>query len=184
MLVSCTIDLSKEVKSQIEKESSTVFDSHPEYLWYDASEYALTLYSWPTVEPDLVDKLSDKLSELLFEQERFALFGFKYVVKIGSRIDVQLEFQEDRRYRALVDSITNFFSPEVKANHVPSIPLARYKIPSKQQYSHLKNQLAKIKSEVELTVDGVSLTKVTDFGNGIRKYEHLRKIQFAHDEMA
>lgn len=182
MLVYCTIDIPQEAKKQIEKESAPVFSLHPEYLWYDADGYAITLYSWPSVEPDLVDKLSDKLSELLFEQERFALFGFKYVVKIGSRIDVQLEFQEDRRYRELVDSITGFFSPDGKANHIPSIPLARYKIPSKQQYSHLKNQLAKIKSEVELSVESVSLTKVTDFGNGIRTYDHLKKIQFAHDE--
>lgn len=178
MLVSCTIELPDEVKKQIEKETKVVFDVHPEYLWYDIADYHLTFYSWPDVEADLVDKLSEKLTSLLFEQKHFVLYGLKYVVKISNHIDVVLQFQEDRVYRALVESVASYFSPELKPTFVPLLPIARYKIPSKQQYSHLKNRLEKIKTEVEIPVTTLSLCKVTDFGNGIRKYEELKKIQF------
>ncbi len=178
MLVSCTIELPAEVTKQIEKETKALFNTHPEYLWYDIADYHLTFYSWPNVEPDLVDKLSEKLTILLFEQKQLVLYGLKYVVKISNHIDVALQFQEDRTYRALVESVVNYFSPELKPVFVPLLPIARYKIPSKQQYSHLKNKLEKIKTGVEIPVSAMSLCKVTDFGNGIRKYEELKKIMF------
>jgi 2'-5' RNA ligase len=178
MLVSCTIELPEEVKKQIEKETKVLFNAHPEYLWYDIADYHLTFYSWPNVEPDLIEKLSEKLTALLFEQKQLILYGLKYVVKIGNHIDVTLQFQEDRAYRSLVESVVTYFSPELRPTFVPLLPIARYKIPSKQQYSHLKNRLEKIKTEVEIPVSALSLCKVTDFGNGIRKHEELKKINF------
>jgi 2'-5' RNA ligase len=178
MLVSCTIDIPEGVKKQIEKETSVVFDAHPEYLWYEVAEYRIPLYQWASVEPDLVEKLSEKVSALLFEQKPLVLYSLKYAVKISSHIDVVLLFQEDRRYRSIVESIVGFFSPEVKPVFVPMLPLARYKIPAKQQYTHLKNTLSKMETKIEVPVDTLSLCKTTDFGNGIRKYQELGKIRF------
>ncbi len=178
MLVSCTIELPEEVKKQIEKETKVLFNAHPEYLWYDIADYHLTFYSWPNVESDLIDKLTEKLTTLLFEQKQLILYGLKYVVKISNHIEVVLQFQEDRVYRTLVESVVSYFSPELKPAIVPLLSIGRYKIPSKQQYSHLKNKLERIKTEVEIPVNALSLCKVTDFGNGIRKYEELKKICF------
>jgi len=178
MLVSCTIKLPDEVTKQIENETLALFELHPEYLWYDIADYRLTTYFWPDVEIDLFEKLSKKLNDLLFEQRTFTLYGLKYVVKIGSHIDILLQFQEEKRFRALVESVSQYFSPDLEPQVVPFLPIARYKIPSKQQYSHLKNQLAKLKTKAEFSVDSVSLTKTTDFGNGIKKYEDLSMIGF------
>lgn len=178
MLVSCTINLPEEVRKQIETETSALFKLHPEYLWYDIADYRIILYSWPDVENDLIGKLSEKLHDLLFEQKSFTLYGLKYTVKIGNHIDILLHFQEENIYRALIGSISSYFSPSMEPQAVPFLPIARYKIPSKQQYSHLKNQLAKLETKVEFSVEGISLTKTTDFGNGIKKYEDLSKIGF------
>lgn len=178
MLVSCTIDVPEIVKKQIEAETAGLFALHPEYLWYDIADFYIPLFQWNDVEPDLVEKLSSKIAELMFEQKKFILYSEKYVVKISNHIDVVLHFQEDRRYRELVKTVSQFFAPELKPSFVPSVPVARYKIPSKQQYSHLKNQLSKIKTEVEVGVDGIGICKVTDFGNGIRKYDRLTNIKF------
>lgn len=178
MLVSCTIELPEEVKKQIEKETKMLFELHPEYLWYDVADYHISFYSWPNVESDLIDKLAEKLTALLFEQKPFVLYGFKYVVKIENHIDIVLKFQEDQHYRTLVTSVAEFFSPELKPDVVPILPLARYKIPSKQQYSHLKNKLKYMETEVEIPVNALTLCKVTDFGNAIRKYEPLCDVGF------
>lgn len=176
------IELPDDVRALVESESAGVYEAHPEYLWYDRAQYALTVCSWHNVEPDLEQQLADKVSELLFEQERFILFAHEYVVKIKDKIDVVLRFQDDRRYRELVDTISGYFDTQVKVQRVPEIPLARYKIPSKQQYSHLKNQLAKMQPTGEVRVDAVSLAKVTHFGNGIITYTTIKSIPFGYEE--
>ncbi len=180
MLVSCTIELPEEVKKQIENETRTMFDLHPEYLWYDSTDYRIPIYSWPNVETDLTEKLSDKIATLLFEQKPFTLSGLRYAVKISNRIDIVLQFQEDKKCSDLVESIETYFNQGNSSKYVPLLPVARYKIPSKQQYSHLKNRLEKIKTAVEIPVNSLSLCKVTDFGNGIRKYEDLKTIKIEY----
>ncbi|MBP6994053.1 hypothetical protein KBB12_02325 [Candidatus Woesebacteria bacterium] len=179
MLVSCTIEIPEECKKQIEKETKILFELHPEYLWYDTADYHISFYSWPNVEVDLIDKLTEKLTTLLFEQKPFVLYGFKYMVKIANHIDIVLQFQETQRYRSLVTSVAEYFSPELKPSVVPVLHIARYKIPSKQQYSHLKNKLKYIDTEIELPVNALTLCKVTDFGNAIRKYQPLCDVGFA-----
>jgi len=178
MLLYCTIELSDKNKQQIESEILYLFDDHPEYMWYPAINYRINLYSWTNVESDLYEKLKEKMESLLFEMQSFQLYSQEYVVKIGSRIDIFLNFQEGKQYRKLGETINNFFSPQIKFDHIPHIGLARYKIPSKQQYSHLKNQLEKLDTNVEIAVQSVNLAKVTDFGNGDKKYDIIDSIKF------
>lgn len=176
MLVSCTIEPAPEVIKQIASETRELFLDHPEYLWFDPSEYRIPIYLWNDVEDGLVDKLTQKVSELLFDQRSFLLFGLKYVIRIGTRIDINLDFQPDKAYRRMVETLYTFFSPEKKPSFTPVITIARYKIPSKQQYSHVKNKLEKLETHVEIPVDNVYISKVTDFGQGKKTYEYISEI--------
>lgn len=176
MLVYCTIELTEDTRRLIEKESEPIFIDHQEFLWYGADNYRVMIYAWQNVETDLVEKLTEKVTELVSNQKPFYMFGLRYAVKIGTRIDIQLDLQEDRNYRDLVESLQAFFNPGVSISSLAHIALARYKIPSKQQYSHIKNQLEKIKTDTEIFVDALSIMKVTQFGNGINKQEEIAKI--------
>lgn len=176
MLVYCVIEVPEGIKKQIEEESKTIFNDHKEFLWYDPKYYAIELYVWHDMEDDLVVPLQSKIEDLVGGERPFHLYGLKYAVKIGNHIDIQLDIQDDKSYRNIVKSMSGYFQPDADPQILAHIALARYKIPSKQQYSHLKNQLAKISTNVEIPVDNLTLMKVTQFGNGLKTYEKISSI--------
>ncbi|HNQ31761.1 MAG TPA: hypothetical protein PKJ68_04730 [Candidatus Woesebacteria bacterium] len=176
MVVSCTIDIPQETKLLIEHETSSLFELHPEYVWLEPNHYCIPLYTWQDVSVDLIEKLQQKITDVLFEQSAFTLYGLQYKVKISDHIDIVLEFQTDRHYRTLAQAISEFFGEQKTSNAPPMLLLARYKVPSKQQYTHLKNKLSKLVTNTEIAVHHVSLQKVTDFGHGVKTFEHVGSV--------
>lgn len=173
------IDPGEKVRTLIAQETRSVYDAHHEYLWYDPTQYSIDIYSWHNVEQDLIDTLIEKVSAILYDIETFTLYGHQYAVRISSRIDIQLEFQHDQHHRRIVRTLTDTFASSAGTLPPPFIPVARYKVPSKQQYSHLKNTLAKIETSVEVPVTSLLMAKVTEFGHGVRRYEMIRDIALA-----
>ncbi len=165
------INLTDKNKKDIEKETVKLFDDYKEFLWYEPNGYILPLYTWNNVEHDLVEKLSTKIQDALFEYDAFELFSIKYAVKISSRIEIFLIFQRDAKYTRLIRTLEDAFAqvgvsaPDDEAR----LAIARYKIPSKQQYTHLKNKLGKTDTDVHVLVEELSLFKVTQFGNGAKE---------------
>lgn len=176
MVVSCTIDIPKSAQDVIAEETAMLFELHPEYVWFDPKEYHIPVYTWQDVSPDLLHKLTIKIDQLFFDQSQFFLYGAQYIVTITSHIDIALAFQAERSYRQLIRTLHGYFGEQKQTPDNPQLCLARYKIPSKQQYSHLKNKLEKLTTSVELSVDHVSLQKVTDFGHGVKTYETIETI--------
>lgn len=178
------IELTPENKKLIEKESAEIFEDYKEFLWYDPQEYRIPLFTWSKVEEDLVPKLVEKINDVLFETEQFDIFGSDYVVKIGSRIDLYLRFQREAKFTRLVRSLSDAFygsgiaSPEDFA----MVAIARYKIPAKQQYSHLKNKLEKLKTDVHLDVKTLSVLKITEFGKGAKEGKILASVDLLKKE--
>lgn len=172
------VELTPENKKLIEKESSEIFESYKEFLWYDPQEYRIPLFTWSKVDEDLVPKLSEKISEILFDAEQFELFGSDYVVKIGSRIDVYLRFQREAKFTRLVRALSDaFFGSGIASQEdFAMVAIARYKIPAKQQYSHLKNKLEKLNTDVHLNVKSLSVVKITEFGKGAKEGKVLASV--------
>ncbi|MFO0703246.1 MAG: hypothetical protein U0525_00810 [Patescibacteria group bacterium] len=179
MEICLAIELSTENKKLIEKETKELFDKHKEYLWFDPLEYRIPVFTWTNVEDDLLEKLKSKIDESLFEAEPFELFALEYVVKIGSRIDIFLKFQREAKFTRTIRTLSdNFYGLGTPASEdFPMIPIARYKIPAKQQYSHLKNELEKIKTEVNIMVSKLALVKVTNFGQGAKEGSVLSEVE-------
>lgn len=180
MVVSCTIDIPQETKLLIEHETSSLFELHPEYVWFEPNHYCISLYTWQDVSVDLIEKLEQKIADVMFEQPAFTLYGLQYKVKISDHIDIVLEFQPDRHYRKAVKALGDFFGEKNTISASPILVIARYKVPSKQQYTHLKNKLSKLVTNTEIAVHHVSLQKVTDFGHGVKTYEHVGSVPLHH----
>lgn len=179
MLISCSIEIPAVIKKQIMQETEYIRQDHPEYTWLDLSEYRLVLFQWPDVEEDLIPKLQIKLSELLLDVPAFTLFGLEYRVHIVHTIDIRCNFQEERSYRTIIDALFHYFVPKKSPAryHQPYLKIARWKIPSKQQYSHLKNQLARLTCETEFPVTKLDLHKETVFGENDIERELIGSIE-------
>lgn len=163
MLISCSIEIPAVIKKQIVQETDFIRRDHPEYTWINLSDYRLVLFQWPDVDEDLLPKLQEKLAELLLDVPAFTLFGLEYRVHIVHSIDVRCNFQEERSYKTIIDTLFGYFTPKKQPArfHQPFLKVAKWKIPSKQQYSHLKNQLAKLTCATEFPVTKLDLWKET-----------------------
>lgn len=170
-----TIELPLAVKDQIGKETIKLFEDYKEFLWYDPQEYRIVLHVLHAVDGELLPKLQEKVEAMLFEVNTIQLFAHAYVIKIASRIDIKLEFQREAHFTRLVRLIADTFAGVgiPGDDNYASVALARYKIPSKQQYSHLKNKLERLETAVELAVTEVTVCKMTEFGKGARVGEAL-----------
>lgn len=178
MEVCLAIELSSSTKSKVEDESLKIFNKHKEFLWFDPQEYRIPLFTWSAVEVDMIPKLTEKLEAILFETDRFTIFAHEYVVKISSRIDIFLQFQHEAKFTRLIRTLGDglYGTGRILQEDFPMLAIARYKIPAKQQYSHLKNDLAKLKTEVEIPVESLSLVHVTQFGKGASEGKELSRI--------
>jgi 2'-5' RNA ligase len=159
----CTIELPQEVKDRIADETSLLRCNHPEYDWFPPDRWRITLYYWPHVPNELVLPLQRKVEELTFEERPFVIFGLRYCVFIQNHIEIRLQLQQSNNIKRIGRSLHDYFAGIVSYQSPPYffIPLARYKIPAKQQYSHLKNTLEKISCDFELCVSELSLQKTT-----------------------
>ncbi len=166
MHISCTIELSAETKQLISQETEALRSEYAAFQWDRPSQYRLELFSLPNIEEDLIPQLIEKIKEMTVDTKPMVLFGFAYQVKITRQIDIQLTCQFLRPYETLVESLYTFFRQRTYTSKDPSIHLAKYRIPSKQQYTHLKNILEKTTTAVEIPINTLTISKMTYFGRG------------------
>ncbi len=176
MHISCTIELSPDIKQLISQETENLRGEYAAFQWDRPSQYHLDIFNIPDIEVDLIPQLIEKVKEMTVDIKPMVLFGFAYQVKITRQIDIQLTCQFLRPYATMVESLYTFFRQREYTSKDPSIHLAKYKIPSKQQYTHLKNILGKMTTEVEIPINTLTISKMTYFGRGDSESEVLAQI--------
>ena len=166
MTISCTIEIPPQIRFQISSELSTLKQEYAAFSWEDTDDYRISLFTLTHVEEDLVPKMAEKIRELTVDMKPFTLFAFAYQVKIAHVIDLQLTCQSSHQLTELTKTLQTYFTQRPYRARDASIHVARYKIPSRQQYTHLKNKLEKIETNVEIPVNELTLGKLTIRGGG------------------
>jgi hypothetical protein len=172
MEICLAIELSDDQKKLIESETAKLYGDYGEFLWYDTKQYRIVLYAWNGVEKNMLPKLSQKIEDLVFDIDPFIMYSRNYFVSIGAtRIDLHLGFQREAKFTRLMRSLEHclYGSGTASKDDNASISIARYKVPSKQQYMHLKNKLERMATDVIVNVDKLSLVHLTDFGHGAKE---------------
>jgi hypothetical protein len=176
MHVSCTIELPNDQKRLIQSETEQLRQDHAEFHWKPLHDLKIDIVQFPHVEDDLIDSLVQKLEQLTVDVKPFQLFAHEYRVKIAHVIDIQLAFQHLGAYTQMHSMIHGFFHSQPSSHMDPVIQIARYKIPSKQQYKHLKNTLEKCATNVECLVNELVIHKVTFFGKEEQVRQELGRV--------
>ena len=143
------IKLSEETKKQIVEQLADFRKLYPQFQWEKIENYHILVHSFG----EFSDKKSSiKLLETaLYDKNTFYLYSFEVALTIGNNIVLYLDFRREKEIERISESING------SEKYVPRLPLAKYKIPSKQQYFVIKKRLSNLEVDISFKVNKLSL---------------------------
>ena len=156
MKLTLKIELSEEIKQQIVDQLSDFRKQYPQFQWEKIENYHILVHSFG----EFLDKKSamSKLETALFDKNLFYLYSFEVALTIGNNIVLYLDFRREKEIERISESIKGLTSTmESSEKYTPRLILAKYKIPSKQQYFVIKKRLSNINVDLSFNVSKLSL---------------------------
>lgn len=146
------IELSPEVQKSIHEQISSLQTDYPQFTWIPKQNYHVTIEHFGEVA--YPEALKRSIDDLLYDQEEFYMYAQSVDILMSTKITIHLDFMRQKELEALVDKIRDKFvdSKEIRKKFVPHVSVARYKIPSKQQYLLLKKKIERLPIELEFPV--------------------------------
>lgn len=150
------IELSDETRKQIVEQLADFRKLYPQFQWEKIENYHILVHSFG----EFSDKKSSiKLLETaLYDKNTFYLYSFEAALTIGNNIVLYIDFRREKELERISERIREL-SPSMQSSekYVPRLLLAKYKIPSKQQYFVIKKRLSNIDVDISFKVNRLSL---------------------------
>ncbi len=150
------IELSDETKQQIVDQLSNFRKSYPQFQWEKIENYNILVHSFgefSNKKPTIA-----KLETALYDKNTFHLYSFEVALTIQNNIVLFLDFKREKEIERISESIREITSlMESSEKYVPRLTLAKYKIPSKQQYFVIKKRLSNLEIDLSFKVNKLSL---------------------------
>lgn len=123
--------------------------------WVPEENYHITLYNFDDMED--TKKIEKQIEDAIFEIAPFTLFAFGTAVHLADKITLFINFYREKMLDALIKRIYEAVKDSDKREIEPHIVLARYKVPSKQQYLLIKKKMENLSIDVEFLVPKIYL---------------------------
>lgn len=157
------IDIPSAEKAKIAAELVELKRDYRDFRWVAAANYHITLHFLGEVPEGELKPLISHIENTIFDTRSFYLYALHGGIFIRNKITLYLEFQKNRELTALVDAVRTIQTP-YQNNHkifIPHLTLARYKIPSKQQYLLIKKKFNKFAPDTSFEVSKIYLFSST-----------------------
>ncbi len=156
MKMELKIELSDETKQQIVDQLADFRKLYPQFQWEKTENYNILVHSFG----EFSDKKSiiEKIETALFDKNLFYLYSFEVALTIGNNIVLFMDFRREKEIERISESIKRISSRlESSEKFAPKLILAKYKIPSKQQYFVIKKRLSNLEVDISFKVNKLSL---------------------------
>lgn len=150
------IELSEETKKEIVDQLANFRKLYPQFQWEKTENYNILVHSFG----EFSNKKStiEKIETALFDKNLFYLYSFEVALTIGNNIVLFMDFKREKEIERISESIKRISSRmESSEKFVPKLILAKYKIPSKQQYFVIKKRLSNLDVDISFKVNKLSL---------------------------
>lgn len=150
------IELSDETKKEIVDQLADFKKLYPQFQWEKTENYNILVHSFG----EFFDRKRtiDKIETALFDKNLFYLYSFEAALTIGNNIVLFMDFRREKEIERISESIKEISSSmESSEKFVPKLILAKYKIPSKQQYFVIKKRLSNLEVDISFKVNKLSL---------------------------
>jgi 2'-5' RNA ligase len=156
MKIELKIELSEETKKQIVDQLADFRKLYPQFQWEKTENYNILVHSFG--EFSNKKTAIEKLETALFDKNLFYLYSFEVALTIGNNIVLFMDFKREKEIERISESIKEISSSmESSEKFIPKLILAKYKIPSKQQYFVIKKRLSNIDVDISFKVNKLSL---------------------------
>ncbi|MEI6532537.1 MAG: 2'-5' RNA ligase family protein [Candidatus Roizmanbacteria bacterium] len=127
------------------------------FNWVKPERYQMILHTFGVIDTEDVEAIKKKIYDAIFEESEFELFTRSADMFIKSNISIYINFQRERKLTQLVRRIRLAFGINSAYDFVPHIEIAKYKIPSKQQYLAMKRVFENSSFEAQFPVNEIFL---------------------------
>lgn len=150
------IELTDETRNQIIDQLSDFRKLYPQFQWEKTENYNILVHSFG----EFANKKStiEKIESALFDKNLFYLYSFEVALTIGNNIVLFMNFRREKEIERISESIKEITTTmESSEKYEPKLLLAKYKIPSKQQYFVIKKRLSNLEVDISFKVNKLSL---------------------------
>lgn len=150
------IELTEETRNQITDQIADFRKVYPQFQWEKIENYNILVHSFG----EFSDKKSTikMLETALYDKSSFYLYSFEITMTIQNNISIFLDFRREKEIERISERIREL-SPTLQTSekYIPVLFLAKYKIPSKQQYFVIKKRLSNLEVDISFKVNKLSL---------------------------
>lgn len=174
MQLSLAIKIPDVTKKAILEQLRPLNDEYKVFQWLPSEEYTIELFNFGKVEESKIDPLCEMIERGVFDLPAFTLYSELLHMMMRNNITFYVGFQTSKPMERLVKQLKQSFKIEDNLIFFPHLPVARYKIPSKQQYLLIKKKCASYKMEFEIDITQITLLNSVIENNKLR-YEIIKE---------
>ena len=133
---------------------------YPYFNWVPVDAYYVPVVNFGHIDNLDLPDIYSKISENIYDIEPTILYSQSVEINIKDEITLFVKFQRNKPFEVIQKRILDTFDLHelnTKENFGTSITIAKYKIPSKQQYLHLKKKISKIDVDIQIPVTGLNI---------------------------
>lgn len=154
------IDLPEEIKEELYKQLDPLRKKYPDFTWVDPQNYHLTLHFIGETYKE--EEIKKKIKDLLYDQFSFHLYAYDLDLFFSHKITIYLSFRREKKLEELAEKIGDNLKSFNQGNgerkdFIAHLTIARYRVPSKQQYLLIKKTVLKQEIDIEFPVDKIYL---------------------------
>ena len=172
------IDLPVKIKEKISNMIKNLKQEYQDFRWVSENNYHMTIYFFE--ENCSLNNMEEKIKRAIFDIYPFYLYSSQGQLFIRKKVLLYLGFRKNKELEKMASNIIKTFSPKKKIKFIPHLTLARYRIPSKQQYFVIKKKMKDLDIDLEFKVKKLTLFNCINYNTKpeykiIKEFELLEK---------
>ena len=150
------VNIPNKVIQDIIEQTSQLRKDYPMFNWVPSENLHITLHYIGDIPEDKIDLVSEHIEKTIFDIKPTHIFSLGAGLFIKKTITLYITYRKNSTLKLLNTRFVELFEDKKKA-YMPHSTIARWKIPSKQQYLHLKKKLQNLPIEIEFPVTEIHL---------------------------
>lgn len=150
------INIPNNIRQEIIVQTAQLRKDYANFNWIPSENFHITIHFIGDIPEDKLDLVASHIENTVFDIKPTQIFALGADLFIHKSITAYIDFKNNHTLNVLNKRFVELFEDK-KVDYKPHIAIAKWKIPSKQQYFHLKKKLQNTPIEIEFPVTEIHL---------------------------
>jgi len=151
------VDLPAKTKEELSRQLQDLKREYTHFNWVSQENFHTTLVFLGERQDDDIDLIKKKVEEAIFDINPFELYSLGAGLFLTNKLVLYILLRREKALEEIAAKIKYNLQLEDDKKYVPHISIARTRVPSKQQYLHLKKKLHKLEIDIDFPVNKIHL---------------------------